>query len=299
MEYKDYYKTLGLSKSATEKEIKAAYRRLARKYHPDVNQGKAQAEARFKEINEAYEVLSDPKKRRRYDELGADWKSYAQTPPAQGPFGRGRVRVNLGGLGDFSDFFQTFFAGMRGGGWPREAGDQVGAPFNIPLRQDHEQEVEISLAEALKGGKRILRGAGSREVEVRIPPGMRDGSRIRVAGEAAGLGAGGGDLYLKVRLRPEAGFSVDGDHIAATIAVPLTTAVLGGEVDVVTLDGRVALKIPAGTPSGRVFRVKGHGLPRAGQAGRGDLLVSVGVSVPSTLTRREREIFEELKRLGH
>jgi len=306
MEYKDYYKTLGIAKNASEKEIKAAYRRLARKLHPDVNPNNRQAEARFKEINEANEVLSDPEKRKRYDQLGSDWGSYASGTPGGGAWGRGgRVRVKVGGfeqdLGGFSEFFRTFFSGGGPEAWG--SGDAEGGGDFFTRRSeasaDVERELTISLAEVLKGATRTIKGGSERTVEVKIPPGMRDGSRVRVAGEGATVGGRAGDLYLRVRVEPHRHWAVQDDDLATTVSVPLSTAVLGGDLDLATLDGRVNLKVPVGSPAGRVLRVKGQGLPRqAERDARGDLLVTLTVKLPADLSKREREIFEELRSLG-
>jgi len=295
MEYKDYYKILGVAKGASEKEIKAAYRRLARKHHPDVNPGNKEAEARFKEIGEAYEVLSDKDKRRRYDQLGANWAAYGREP--QGWPGGG-VRVDfedLGG-GGFSDFFKTFFGGGAAG-----FGGGFGGEDALPRAADAEAEVDLTLSEVLRGTTREVALEGARRrVEVKIPPGVRDGSRVRVAGEG-GRGAGGrrGDLYLRVRVAPDPTFERRGDDLATTIRVPLTAAVLGGEAQVTTLEGSVGIKIPPGTPAGQVFRLRGHGLPRLGEKGaRGDLLATLAVDLPRSLTPRQKELFEELRRSG-
>jgi len=309
MEYKDYYRTLGVSKTATAKEIKAAYRKLARKYHPDVNASDKKAEARFKEITEAYEVLSDQEKRKRYDTLGANWSAYssgANAPPWAA--GRHRVRVKVGGeegLGGFSEFFRTFFGGMGFG-----QGDVGGVgPQGLDLEEllrsrgraaDLESEAELSLEEVLKGTTRSLRSGSSQTVEVKIPPGVRDGSRVRVVGGGRAGGGKSGDLYLRIRVRPHPRFARQEDDLTANVSVPLTTAVLGGEIEVPTLDGMVRIKVPPGTPSGRVLRVKGQGLPRSrDRESRGDLLIAVVVSVPQQVSGRERELFEELRRLGY
>ncbi len=264
IEYKDYYKILGVAKGATEKEIKAAYRKLARKHHPDMNQGNPKAEARFKEIGEAYEVLSDPEKRKRYDELGANWKEFRQTPGAGAWPGGGDVRVEFGDLGGsgFSDFFRTFFGAGGPGGF--EAGsmeDLLGG------RGDTEQEVVLALEEVLKGTSRTVQvgpPSARRRVEVRIPPGLRESSRVRVAGEGSGAsGRRRGDLYLRVRIAPHPTFERKGDDLQANVKVPLTTAVLGGEAQVPTLEGPVGIKIPSGTGVGQTFRLRGKGLPRS------------------------------------
>jgi len=312
MEYKDYYKTLGVPKNATEKEIKAAYRRLARKHHPDVNKGDPKAEARFKEINEANEVLSDPEKRKRYDALGPDWQSQFRAGPGR-PGGGGTVEVEFGDEGGFSDFFRTIFGGggfrtTREGGFGgfRTSGggfeEIFGRPGREPVGQDVEANADLTLEEVLKGTTRTVKvgeGPSARTVEIKIPAGVREGSRVRAAGEGAGRAEGQrGDLYLRVRLRPHAFLERKGDDLQATVTVPLTTAVLGGEAQVPTLEGPVGIKIPAGSPNGRTFRLRGHGLPRLDAPGRGDLLAVLNVEIPRNLTPREQELFEELKRLG-
>jgi curved DNA-binding protein len=327
MEYKDYYRTLGVAKNATEKEIKAAYRKLARKHHPDVNKGDAKAEARFKEINEANAVLSDPEKRRRYDALGPDWAAHARPGPppgagARGPRG-GPVHVDFGeDMGGFSDFFRTIFGG--GGGFGGAAGRGAGEGFGggrggfreVDLEemfgrttaagQDVETPVELTLDEILRGTSRTIQvgdGGTARRVQVKIPAGVREGARIRVAGEGAPGHQGGprGDLYLRVRTLPHGHLQRAGDDLKTTVTVPLTTAVLGGEGSVPTLDGPVGIKIPAASRPGRVFRLRGHGLPQLGEGKkgqRGDLMAELAVDLPQNLTARERELFEELRKGG-
>jgi DnaJ-class molecular chaperone len=314
MEYKDYYKILGVPKTATAKEIKAAYRKLARKYHPDVNKGDAKSEARFKEINEANEVLSDPAKRRRYDTLGSDWASYGP-PPGARPGGAGGRVVDFGDedLGGFSEFFRTIFGGGGGGFGGARAGGSAGGTgggfeeifgrARAARGADVEGTVDLTLEEVLRGTTRTVNlegeGGAPRKIEVRIPPGVADGTRVRAAGEGAGATGARGDLYLRVRVLPHPKFERAGADLKTTVTVPLTTAVLGGEVMVPTLDGPIGIKVPAGSRPGRVFRLRGHGLPRLEGGGRGDLLASLGVDLPEKLTEREREIFEELKGLGH
>jgi len=313
VDYKDYYKILGVPKTATEKEIKAAFRKLARKHHPDVNKGDAKAEAKFKEINEANEVLSDPEKRRRYDQLGSDWASYGRAAggPGGGRGGPGGVRVEYGDdMGGFSDFFQTIFGGRGTGGFGGGGGGGQGAGFEEmfgraaqPAPQDLETTVDLTLEEVLRGAKRAVQigeGPEARKVEVRIPPGVRDGSRVRAAGEGGGRSGGRrGDLYLKVRVLPHPLFERKGDDLAVPVTVPLTTAVLGGEVMVPTLDGPLGIKVPPGSRPGRVFRLRSHGLPKLEGGGRGDTLATLGVDLPGAeLTDRERELFEELRKLG-
>ena len=302
MEYKDYYKILGVAKGASEKEIKAAYRKLARKHHPDVNPGNKEAEARFKEVGEAYEVLSDKEKRARYDQLGQNWDAYGRQPQGWpgGAGGAGGVRFDfedIGGAGGFSDFFKTFFGGASGFSGAQGFGGAQG----FQPAADAEAEVDLTLSEVLRGTTREVATSGSRRrVEVKIPPGVRDGSRVRVAGEG-GRGSGGrrGDLYLRVRVAPDPTFERRGDDLQTSIQVPLTAAVLGGEAQVTTLEGAIGIKIPPGTPVGQVFRLRGHGLPRLGENGaRGDLLATLAVDLPRSLTERQKELFEELRTTG-
>jgi curved DNA-binding protein len=321
MEFKDYYKTLGVPRTASDKDIKAAYRKLARKHHPDVNKGDPRAEARFKEINEANAVLSDPEKRRRYDALGPDWAAHARAGPRPGAGARGgQVHVDFGeDMGGFSDFFRTIFGGGFGGGGGEGFGGAPGGRGGFrevdleevfgrasAAGQDVETPVELTLDEVLRGTARTIQvgeGAGARRVEVKIPAGVREGARVRVAGEGAPGRPGGprGDLYLRVRTLPHPQLQRVGDDLKATVTVPLTTAVLGGEGGVPTLEGPVGIKIPPGSRPGRVFRLRGHGLPQLGEGKkgqRGDLLAELAVDLPQDLTARERELFEELRRGG-
>ena len=319
VEYKDYYKILGVPRTASEKEIKAAYRRLARKHHPDVNKNDPKEEARFKEVNEANEVLSDPAKRQRYDALGENWRGFPQGA-GRGPGGPGGVRIDFDeqDLGGFSDFFRTIFGGaaqgggFRGGGGFRTTGRPGGVPpgfeemFGSGMGRppaDLESPVELTLEEVATGTKRTLQigdGHDQRRIEVKIPPGVRDGSRVRVAGGGAGEGTARGDLFLRVQVLPNPRFERKGDDLQTTVTVQLTTAVLGGQVSVPTLDGsELEIKVPAESRAGRTFRLRGHGLPRLESgAGKGDLLAVLQVDLPRDLTEREREIFEELRRLG-
>lgn len=322
MEFKDYYTTLGVSKTASDADIKRAYRKLAREFHPDLNPGDKKAEARFKDINEANEVLGDPEKRRKYDELGANWRQYEQAGgpaagggPASGwagssPFGGGQYRTMtpeemqdaFGGDGSFSDFFQQFFggAGFSAGTGARGTGRQA-----RPTRgQDVEQEVDLTLEEAFTGTTRRLvstRDGQERSVEVRIPAGVKDGARVRAAGEGGQAGRGGraGDLYLIVRLLPHPVFERRGQDLYLKVDVPLTTAVLGGEASVPTLSGTsLRLKVPELTANGRTFRLRGHGMPSVGKsAERGDLYASVNVQVPRTLSDEARAHYEALRAL--
>ena len=319
MEFKDYYATLGLQKSATEKEIKQAFRKLARKHHPDVNPGDKAAEAKFKEINEANEVLSDPDKRRKYDELGSNWRAYEQAAPGAGRPGTGPVNMGGGPGGfrtmtpeemqqmfgesdPFSDFFHTFFGGAAGE--PQTEGRRGrGRARGSRQGRDIEQEIDLSLDEAFRGTTRrlaIKHDGHARTVDVRIPVGVGDGSRVRIAGEGE-LGAGGaasGDLYLRIRLAPHPTFERKGQDLYTTVQVALTTAVLGGEAEVPTLAGKpLRLKVPATTQNGQRFRLKGHGMPSTSKPEPGDLYATVEVQLPKTLTADQRLHFEALAEL--
>jgi DnaJ-class molecular chaperone len=320
---KDFYDALGVARSADEKEIRTAYRKLARKHHPDVNPGDKASEARFKEVNAAYEVLSDPDKRKKYDKYGDRWEMADQIEEAQrrgGGGGGGGFRAAQGaeGFGDFGSIFDNFFRRERAG--PR------GAPGNR-RGQDVESQVDISLEEAFHGTTRTVNlqspevcptcgGAGEvagaichtcegmgtvtrpRRLEVRIPAGVKTGSRVRVAGEGRpGSGKGSpGDLYLVTSVLPHNRFERNGDDLTTEVEVPLLDAVLGGEVTVQTLSGRVALRIPELTQNGRQIRLTGKGMPSLQSGGKaGDLIVRVRVRLPEKLSPEEREHFEALR----
>jgi DnaJ-class molecular chaperone len=349
MEFQDYYKTLGVERTASEKDIKSAYRKLARKFHPDVNPGNKDAEKRFKEINEAYQVLGDPEKRKKYDELGADWergaaeeelrRRYAQQSAAGGGFHAG-----AGGAEDFSDFFSSFFGGMGGrtrgqrgrGGF--EGFDAYGFAPREEKAPDLTAEVQITLAEAARGAKRrmeltaqddcpVCKGSGMvmqeermgqarvvrsaqpcsrcggsgvvpnrRTLEVTIPSGSTDGTRMRLAGQG-GRGPRpelNGDLFLTVRVQPDPIFKLSGRDLRVELPVWDYEAVLGAEVTVPTLDGKLSLKIPSGSQTGRVMRLKGKGLPGRGKEPAGDLLFELKVLAPDNLTESERGLYREL-----
>ena len=316
MDFKDYYAALGVRKSASSAEIKRAYRKLARTHHPDVNSGDPAAERRFKEINEAYEVLGDPEKRRKYDELGANWRMYEQAGPGGGsPFAGGwstgggsgggggvhtmspeEAEAFLGGASPFSDFFQQFFSSHAPAGASRGPVARRG--------RDVEHPITLTLEEAHDGTRRRLRlktDGRTRRVEVKIPPGVRDGSRVRLAGkgEPGTGGAAAGDLFLRVRQIPHATFTRRGQDLHLDVAVPVTTAVLGGTLSVRRLCGTpLALKIPPATQSGQVFRLKGHGMPALGKTrAGGDLFATVSVLVPEQLTASQRQHYEALAAL--
>lgn len=299
MEYKDYYKILGVGKTATEKEIKSAFRKLAQRYHPDKNPGDQQAEDRFKEINEAYEVLGDPQKRAKYDQLGT---SYAQWERAGRPGdgfdfsqwaspGGGRVDYGdldeLFGEGGFSDFFNSLFGG-------RGFGDVSSRSRNFTYRgEDMEQPVEISLEEAYHGTRRTLE-KGGRRLEVNIPAGARTGTKIRFAGEG-GAGQTAGDLYLVIAVRSHPKFKREGDDLHVDLPLDLYIALLGGEARVPTLNGDVVLTIPPETQSGKTFRLSGRGMPKLRlPKEHGDMYAHTSVQIPTNLSDHERELIREL-----
>jgi curved DNA-binding protein len=318
MEFKDYYAALGVDKTASAADIKRAYRKLARESHPDLHPGDTKAEARFKAINEAHEVLGDPETRKKYDDLGAHWKDYERTaatggaPGAAWPGGGGggvdgRYRTMtpeeaaeaFGSADPFSDFFHTFF----GGSFEPAAGR--GRRTSRHTRgQDFEQVVDLSLEEVLTGTSRKVRSTRrgqERTVEVRIPAGVQDGARVRAAGEGGGSAHGpSGDLYLTVRLLPHPTFERRGRDLHTRVEIPLLTAVLGGEVSVPTLSGSsLRLRVPELTPPTRTFRLRGHGLPALGRAeDRGDLLVTAQIQMPTELGGEARRHYEALRALG-
>jgi curved DNA-binding protein len=336
MDFKDYYSTLGVAKTANQKEIKQAFRKLARKHHPDVNPADKTAETRFKEINEAYEVLGDADKRKKYDELGANWRAYEKAGGAQGgagfdPSQFGGWNVNygggaggggggrsgyrtmtqeemnemFGGENPFSDFFQTFFGGAGGGAEPRGGRGRGTRSPRPRAGRDVEQELELPLEDFYNGAMRrfsIQHDGSSRTVDVRIPAGVGDGSRVRVAGEGE-PGAGGGqagDLYLRIRQSPHPQFERKGRDLYTRVPIPVTTAVLGGEGEVKTLGGKsLRLKIPPTTQGAQVFRLKGHGMPVPGKPDEhGDLYATVDVQLPKDLSPEERTHYEALQKLA-
>jgi len=311
MEYKDYYKTLGVDKNADEKEIKKAYRRLARQHHPDLNPGDKAAEARFKDLNEANEVLSDAEKRRKYDALGQDYQRWQQTGGATNGFdfsqwqaagAPGGTRGEYGDINDlfgsdagFSDFFDSIFGSTAAG---RSApGARTRRTAAVP--RSVEQEVEVTLEEAFQGAQRLMDVDG-RRLEVKIPAGVKTGSKVRMAGEGLQSGRTGprGDIYLIIKVLPHPTFERRGDDLYCEVPVDLFAALLGGEVRVPTLAGPVALRIPASTQSGRTFRLGGQGLPKLRTPNEhGDLFAKVRIVLPDKLTDRELQLVREWAKL--
>ncbi|HNO32113.1 MAG TPA: DnaJ domain-containing protein [Anaerolineales bacterium] len=300
MDYKDYYKILGVERKASADEIRSAYRKLAMKYHPDKNQGDKKAEDRFKEINEAYQVLSDEQKRAHYDRLGSAYSNYRTTGGRPGDFrwdewgARGNnVNMddlfgsgNVGGVGGFSDFFRTIFGeAMRSQG--------RGNPF-VQDSPGYEQEVGISFKESFEGTSRQVQKPDGKKLTVRIPAGVRTGSRVRVAG----AGPDGSDLYMLIQVEEDERFEREGSNLTTTSMVDVFTLILGGEADVETPLGKVKLGIPAGTQPEQVFRLGGRGMPTIKDANiKGDLFVKLKVQIPKYLSSKQRELLEEAARI--
>jgi curved DNA-binding protein len=336
MDYKDYYKTLGVKKNASADEIKKAYRKLARKYHPDVNPGDKAAEDRFKDINEAYEVLSDDDKRGKYDRFGAEWQQFSRAGGRPEDFNWGQWGGQPGGAqyrtvspeefeqmfgggaggGGFSDFFDFLFGAMgaqRAGG-QRAAGprpgfggsyttttdysDLFGAQTAAPQSLDQEHPVQITLEEAFSGTARTIQWENGRRLEARIPRGVRTGSRVRLSGQGSSTDGRAGDLYLRVEVLPHDRYERDGDDLRLTLPVDLFTVLLGGKVSVPALDKSVNLTIPEGTRNGKVFRLAKLGMPKLRQPDeRGDLYVTVNVELPRELSEEEKKVVREWQAL--
>jgi curved DNA-binding protein len=310
MEYKDYYKILGVDKKATEDQIKRAYRKLAVQYHPDKNPGNKEAEEKFKLVNEANEVLGDPEKRKKYDELGENWNRFQQSGQGGqpgysgggfdwsafggnqgGPYYEDMFGSGGGGNG-FSDFFEAFF----GRGSRQRAGQQSSQHFK---GGDYEAEVEITLEEAYKGTTRIIR-VHEEKLRITIKPGAYDGQILRIKGKGASGSSEKhrGDLYVRIRMAPHPVYTRKGDDLYATQNIDLYTAVLAGETLVRTLSGTVKVKTPAGTQNGTTIRIKGKGMPLSHKSEQfGDLYLQLHVIIPSSLTEKEVQLFEQLRKL--
>ena len=300
MEYKDYYKVLGVDRSASGDEIKRVYRKLALKYHPDKNPDDSEAEERFKEINEAYEVLGDATKREKYNQLGSSYRAWERTGGQPGSFDwsdwmaggqRGGVRVDVGDIGDVFGGFSEFFSAFFGGG----VGQQQGfGRQGRRLGRDVRQPVTITLSEAASGTTRVL-SINGKKIEVTIPPGAQTGTKVRVRGLGETGAQKSGDLFLVVNIEPDPRFTRKKDDLYTRAEVDLYTAVLGGHVEVPTLSGNVVLTIPAGSQPDQKLRLKGRGLPNLqNKKKRGDLYVRLDISLPHKLNSRQKKLFEEL-----
>lgn len=305
MDYKDYYEILGVSRGASEDEIKRAYRKLALQHHPDRNPNDKAAEEKFKEVNEANQVLSDPEKRAHYDRLGSAYSQWQRQGTASGGFDWGQWRTaapggvhveysrDMGDLfgegGSFSDFFQQIFGGLGGFGSPQ------GARRQPPRRQAYEQPVTISLEEAFRGSARQM-NVGGKKLEVTIPAGAQSGTKVRMRGAGpSGPGGVASDIYLVVDVAPDPRFTRKGNDLHVEVPLDLYTAVLGGELRVPTLQGEVMLRIPAGTQPGQSFRLKGKGMPLLKDPKRsGDLIAKAKVRIPKKLSAEEKKLFEQL-----
>ena len=303
--YKDYYKILGVERNASEKEIRSAFRKLARKYHPDVNPGDKSAEEKFKEISEAHEVLSDKEKRKRYDQFGQYWEQVgSQGPQAGAPPGwegfvfdsgdfarRGpqRERIDLGGESGFSDFFEMLFGGGGpGGGAARRTARAPSKGRNI------EAELEVSFEDAFTGAKKEFTIAG-RRIELTIPKGVKNGQKLRLANQGEEGPAGRGDLIITIRVRPHRVFERREDDLYVEVPVDYLLAALGGETYVPTPSGRVTMKVPPNTSSGRTFRLPGQGMPKLKENKRGNLYAKVRVQIPEVLSDKEKELLDQIR----
>jgi len=310
MDYKDYYKTLGVSKNASQDEIKKAYRKLAAKYHPDVNQGDQKSEKKFKEISEAYEVLKDPEKRKLYNRVGSNWRQYQQAggnadnfdwSQFTGQQGRGRYTTqdDFGDFfgGGFSDFFETLFGrfGGAGGGGRRSPFGSAYSNATAKTGRNLEANIDITMQEAFSGSTRSFTVNGE-QVRVKIPAGISDGKRLKLKGKGErGVNNTRGDLFLRINIKPDNRFERRGDDLYTDVDVDLYTMVLGGTVHVPTFSGSIKLNVPAGTENDKLMRLKGQGMPKLGQNNsRGDLYVRLKVKLPGHLTSREKELFKKL-----
>jgi curved DNA-binding protein len=312
VDYKDYYKVLGVDKSASQDDIKKAYRKLARKYHPDANPNDPKTEEKFKDIGEAYEVLKDPQKRSRYDQLGANWKQYAGAGPGwpggssrtytYDSGGRGFNFEDLGG--GFSDFFEMFFgrgADDRFSGFDSDYGSQFGRgtrTTNIPKGQDMQSSLSITLREAYSGTQRsfrLQRNGKIRTINIKIPSGIKDGDKIRVAGEGGDSQTGGkaGDLYLIINVAPDIFFTRKGDDLYCEVPVTIKEAFYGSKIDIPTFNGKVIVKVPPKTQGGKTLRLKGKGMPKLRSSGFGDLYAKLKLVLPEKLTSEQKKHFDE------
>lgn len=310
MEYQDYYKILGVDKNATQEEIKKAYRKLALKYHPDKNQGDKSAEDRFKQINEAHEVLSDPEKRKQYDQLGANWKQfrdsgftgtgYGSGRPGNGTFYyefKGDPSEFFSGKTGFSDFFEAFFGRGAGARKTRTGEDFKAYNFGFDMPPgDLSGEISISLQEAYNGTERIV-DTGGQKIKVKIKPGAYDGLKLRAKGKGQkGAGSAAGDLLLTIRVQPNEVFQRKADDLYMEVPLDMFTALLGGKLEIISLSGRLHVNIPAGTQNGKQLRLKGKGMPVYGKPGHfGDLYIKLNVRLPDHLSEKQKELLKQVR----
>jgi curved DNA-binding protein len=312
MEYRDYYQVLGVDRKATPEQIRKVYRQLAKKYHPDLHPGDKASEEKFKQINEAYEVLSDKEKRSRYDQLGEQYTNWRQNGGSgnfddwfsHAPGGRsGAYRVDVGDLNDmfgeggFSDFFNMIFSQMGGapsGSPSRRSSGARTAPGGRSAPRIQEVPVSISFQEACQGGTRTLQ-VDDRKLEVKIPAGADTGTKVRMKG----AGRGGSDLYLVVEVLPDANYERKGDDLYRNVTVDLLTAILGGEARVVTPGGDLVMTVPPGTQPGQLIRLAGRGMPKLGKGdAKGDFYARLTVEIPRHLSNKQRELFEQIRKIG-
>jgi DnaJ-class molecular chaperone len=318
MEYKDYYQILGIGKKAGQDEIKKAFRKLARKYHPDVNPGDTAAVEKFKEINEAYEVLSDPEKREKFDRFGSQWQQFAQAggrpedfkweqwqarPGAHHEYRTvtpEELREMFGGGGGFSDFFETLFGGMGRQGPEAFSGQEFHYQPRSHRGRDVDYPLPVTLEEAFHGGTRMLQWETGRKIEAKIPRGVKSGSKVRLKGqgEPGAFGGEAGDLFLHIEVLPHPRFEREKDDLKVTVPVDLFTMLLGGKVEVAGLDRTVKMDIPPETVNGRVFRLRGLGMPHLKHPDqRGDLLVTVEAMLPGQLSQAEKELLQKWREM--
>lgn len=313
VEYKDYYKLLGVSRNASKDELSKAYKKLARKYHPDLNSGDKDAESKFKDINEAYEVLKDEEKRKLYDQLGPNWQhgqNFQRPPGFENATYNAYGNMNMGGMGggsfnasSFSDFFETLFGGAGGmsggmGGQGQSFGPDPFGNFGRKARRgkDVEAELALSLEEAYRGGRKTISlttSQGNKSLEVNIPAGVKEGARIRLAGQGeTGMSGQNGDLYLKVRLQPHKDFALEQNNLVYDLNLSPWEAALGAKLRVPTLEGEVEINVPPGSSSGKKLRLRGRGLGSG--ASKGDEYIRIGIRVPDKPSDEEKELWEKL-----
>ncbi len=307
--YKDYYKTLGVPRHASDKEIKSAYRKLARQNHPDTNKGNKSAEEKFKEINEAYEVLKDPQKRQKYDTLGPNWQQFGGFGTPNSTSSANFDFNSFSGFGggsstnsSFSDFFEMLFGKEFGTGFKTQGSAKTGFEDMLkPKSMDRETDIELTVEEMLTGTVRIIERKDpltgqSTSIQVKIPPGVKLNSKVRIPGQGAKSTTTNqaGDIYLRVKLKPHPQFTIDGDNLISEMTISPALAAIGGIVKVKTIDGEVNIKVPPGSQPGQMLRIKEKGLPRGKDTPRGDHLAKIKIVIPKNLTDKQKELYNQL-----